>query len=367
MKTADTSHPTDPAPQPPRSAETRRLKGAVVGMGRMGITHFALLNTHPEVHMRAACEPSRFTGNVLKTFGAVELFTDYRKMLDTMPLDFLIVATPTASHAPMIEAALDKGLHVFTEKPFVLDIDEGHRLAEKAHANHRVNQVGYFLRFNEVFNEVKRILDEGLIGPLLYFKNEMYGRTVLAPSRKGWRSSKHQGGGCLLDFASHAIDLADYLFGPPVDVTGSTLHQIYSKAVEDAVYTTFTYEQGFSGHLLANWSDASYRRPYNRIEIVGARGRIVADRQEYKLYLRNADKTGRFSQGWNIRYLPELARSVRFNIRGTEFTAQLDHFIDCIVGRSDRNACTFADALRTDRVMGRIQSDSRNGKAVRYG
>lgn len=343
------------------------LKGAVVGMGRMGITHFAILNTHPEVQLRAVCEPSRFTGNVLKTFSSAELFGDYRKMLDRTPLDFLIVATPTASHAEVIATAMEKGLHVFTEKPFVLTSSEGPRLVEMAAAKRLVNQVGYFLRFNEIFNEVKHILDKALIGSVLYFKNEMYGRTVLAPNKKGWRSRKDQGGGCMLDFASHAIDLADYLFGPPASVCASVLHEVYSQKVEDAIYTTLVYEQGFSGHLMVNWSDASYRRPYNRIEIVGTLGRIIADRQECRLYLRQTNQAGPFEQGWNVRYLPELVRPVRFNIRGTEFTAQLDHFIDCITGRSEDNVCTFADALRTDRVMEAIQSDSRNRKAVRYG
>ena len=343
------------------------LKGGLVGFGRMGITHFSLLNTHPEVAFKAVCDPSRFVTNNLATFAkSVEIFTDYKRMLEDVELDFLIIATPTASHAEVIEAALEKGLHVFVEKPFVLDTSVGTRLAETAETAGVVNQVGYFLRFNEVFNAVRQILAENLIGQPLHFKNEMYGRTVLAPTKKGWRSKKALGGGCMLDFASHAIDLADFFFGPPGNVTGSVLKRVYSKKVEDAVYTTLTYDNDLTGHLLVNWSDASYRRPYNRIEIIGTTGRIIADRQEYRLYLREPADDGQFEQGWNVRYLPELARHVRFDIRGSEFTSQLDHFIDCIAGKMRTNVCSFADGLQTDRVIEAIERNSRE-RTVRCG
>ena len=161
----------------------------------------------------------------------------------------------------------------------------------------------------------------------------------------------------MLDFASHCVDLADYLFGPAEKVAGSILKSIYSPDVEDAVYTTLEYQKGPSGSIMVNWSDESYRRPFNRIEVFGTKGKIIADRQEYRLYLREANNNSRFEKGWNIYYLPELEKGVRFSVRGSEFTNQLDHFIKCIKEKKTETACTFVDALRTDFVIEKIKRD----------
>lgn len=333
------------------------LKGGIIGFGRMGMTHYSILNTHPDVQFVAVCDSSRFMLKNLKRYTSLELFTDYRKMLDEVEMDFIIVATPTALHAEIVKAATQTGLHMFVEKPFSLIAEQARKLVAALEGKNLVNQVGYFLRFNEVFRKVKKLLDDGLIGEVVHYRNEMYGRTVLRASKSSWRSKKEMGGGCMLDFASHCIDLADYLFGPAKAVSGSILKSIYSLNVEDAVYTTLKHRNGTTGNVMVNWSDESYRRPFNRIEILGTKGKIVADRQEYRLYLRETNNSGHFEKGWNIHYLPELEKGVRFSVRGSEFTNQLDHFIECIAEKKPETVCTFADAMRTDFVIEKIKTN----------
>lgn len=334
------------------------LRGGIIGFGRMGVTHYSILNTHPEVDLVAVCDSSKFTLKNLKRYTSLELFTDYLKMFNSVKMDFVIIATPTASHHEIIAAAIEKNIHVFVEKPFVLSADQGSILTDKMQDKKLVNQVGYFLRFNEIFKAIKNIIDKGMIGNIVHYKNEMYGRTVLKPSRSSWRSKKEMGGGCILDFASHCIDFTDYLFGKANRVSGSLLKSIHSENVEDAVYTTLEHERDVSGSIMVNWSDETYRRPYNRIEILGKEGKIIADRQEYRLYLRNEYNNGQhFDEGWNVRYLPELDKGVRYTLRGSEFTNQLDYFIDSIKQDRTDGMCRFEDALRTDRVIDNIKQD----------
>lgn len=333
------------------------LKGGIIGFGRMGVTHYSILNTHPDVQFVAVCDPSKFVLKNLKRYTSLKLFTDHRKMLDETDMDFVIVATPTGSHYEIVKAAIQRGLHMFVEKPFSLSAEEGEELVAMVEGKNLVNQVGYFLRFNEVFRAVRKLVTDSLIGEAVHYKNEMYGRTVLKASKSSWRSKKAMGGGCMLDFASHCIDFANYLFGPADQVTGSTLKSIYSVGVEDAVFTTLMHPNNVSGNIMVNWSDESYRRPFNRIEIFGTQGKIVADRQEYRLYLRQADANGQHEKGWSIHYLPELDKGVRFSLRGSEFTNQLDHFIECIRNKKTQTACTFADAVHTDIVMKKIKAD----------
>ncbi len=320
------------------------------------MAHYATLNTHPDVQFVAVCDSTQFILKSLKRFTPLSVFTDYQKMFDETDLDFVIVATPTASHAPLARAAAERGIHVFMEKPFVLDLDEGRALVERMKARSLINQIGYFLRFNSVFNEVKSHLNRGMIGRVIHYKNEMYGCTVLKASKSSWRAKKNMGGGCMMDFASHCLDLADYLIGPVQSISGGLLRSIYSTEVEDAVYANLHHGNDTTGSILTNWSDDAYRRPYNRIEILGTEGKIIADRQEYRLYLREPDPGGQFDKGWNVRYLPQIEKSARISIRGPEFTHQLDDFIRCIQ-QKDRSVCGFEDALRTDVVMEKILHD----------
>ena len=333
------------------------LKGGVIGFGRMGVTHYSIMNTHPDVKFVALCDSSKFILKSLKRYTSLKLFTDYQKMLDEIEMDFVIVATPTVFHERIVRAAIDRGLHMFVEKPFSLDAEVGRDLVAMLNGKSLVNQVGYFLRFNEVFGAVKKLISDGLIGEVVHYKNEMYGRTVLRASKSSWRSKKEMGGGCMLDFASHCIDLADYLFGQADAVRGSILKSVYSPHVEDAVYTTLKHQNGITGNIMANWSDESYRRPFNRIEVFGTNGKIIADRQEYRLYLREVDDKSHFEKGWHVHYLPKLEKAVRFSVRSSEFTHQLDHFIKCITERKTETACTFADAWHTDIIVGKIKKD----------
>jgi predicted dehydrogenase len=332
------------------------LKGGVIGLGRMGLIHYSILNTHPNVQFVGVCDSSRFIIKNLKRYTSLKLFADYRKMLDEVETDFVIVATPTVLHAEIVEAAISKGVHIFVEKPFCLTAEQGKEVVAMLAGKQLVNQVGYFLRFNDVVRAVKEAVSNGLIGDVIHYKNEMYGRTVLKPSKSSWRSKEEMGGGCMLDFASHCIDLADCLFGPAEAVSGSILKRIYSANVDDAVYTTLLHRNGVVGNIMVNWSDETYRKPYNRVEILGTKGKIVADRQEYRVYLAEASNDGHWEKGWNIRYLPDLEKGVRFSVRGGDYTHQLDHFIDCIENGTE-NICTFADGLRTDLVIDQIKKD----------
>jgi scyllo-inositol 2-dehydrogenase (NADP+) len=140
----------------------------------------------------------------------------------------------------------------------------------------------------------------------------MYGATVLKDSKSGWRGKKKTGGGCLYEFASHGIDLALYLFGPPRKVAGSLLQSIYSSQVEDYVSSTFIYDNGCTGSIAVNWSDETFRKPANIMTINGTRGKIIADKHAYKVYLKDDDPIGKLKKGWNTFILRNLPKASVF-------------------------------------------------------
>jgi scyllo-inositol 2-dehydrogenase (NADP+) len=336
------------------------LRGGIIGFGRMGITHFSILNSHPEVRIVSVCDTHALVRKTAQKYLGVEAYEDVQRMLSEMDLQFVVVATPTAGHKEPVRLALARKLHVFVEKPFALNLEEGQELVLLAGESATVNQVGYVIRFNDVFMQVKRLLDMHALGDLLLFKMEMNGPTVLHDTKRNWRSSKETGGGCLYDFASHAIDLVNYLLRPPDRIMGTVLQSIHSANAEDAVSTTYAYDSGLRGNILVNWSDPAYRKPAYRFEILGRQGKIIADLHSYKAFLCASPGIDGFSQGWNERYITDFAEPCRFYLRGFEFTRQLDHFVDCIRGRQQCGTASFTQGFETDSVIARIRRDAQN-------
>jgi predicted dehydrogenase len=236
------------------------VRAGIIGLGKMGISHCAIVAAHPDVDLVAVCDTSGLVIDAFKKYSRFETFSDYKKMIDKMKLDALIIASPTKFHNEMVSYALNNNVHIFCEKPFSLDFHKGKELVEKAERLALVNQVGYHNRFLGTFNEAKYLLEVGTIGEVYHFLAESYGPVVLKEKGGTWRSERSEGGGCLYDYASHTIDLVNFLLGKTVKVAGTELIQIFSKDVEDAVYSTLILDSGISGQLSVNWSDESYRK-----------------------------------------------------------------------------------------------------------
>lgn len=338
---------------------SEKIRVGIVGFGRMGITHYAILNPHPDVAIRAVAEPSGLVLSMLRKYvSGVQTYESYERMLAAELLDAVVVCTPPSLHEAVVRTAGEKGLHVFAEKPFTTEAAKARELAGLFARKGLVHQVGYVNRFNDVFRSLKKRLEEELIGRVLLFKSQMYSRTITKPTAgKTWRDSRAGGGGATYEVASHAIDLVHFLVGKPDKITGSRLTSIHSRGVEDAVCATLLYRDGRSGTLDVNWSDESYRKPTNRIEVFGEKGKMIADQHSLKIFLKKADAGRGLHEGWNTVYITDVFRPVPFYVRGNEFTAQLYHFIDRIRGRRTDSVCGFDDAADTLDVIASIFRD----------
>lgn len=335
------------------------VRVGVVGLGKMGVSHLSIVGAHPSVEVAAVCDSLGYALDVMHKYTGVATYTDYNKMLAEAALDAVIIATPSRSHDPMVQAALDKGLHVFCEKPFCLDVAASRRLASQADAKGLVNQVGYHYRFVGAFQEVKRLLDAGAIGRVTHVLAEAYGPVVLKPKGSTWRTKKSEGGGCLYDYAAHPINLLNWYFGAPEAVRGSVLGQVFSKDTDDEVYCSMAFPGGLIAQVSVNWCDESFRKMSTKLTFIGEHGRITADRQECQVYLRDTAKAPPgYVEGWNIRYTTDLTKEVWFYVRGEEYSAQIAHFIDCIEQGGQLNVNSFASAADTDQSIAMILADA---------
>ena len=335
------------------------LKGAVIGLGKMGLSHAAIVGAHSDVDMVAVCDTSTLILDAFKKYTKVKTYTDYTKLLSNETLDFVVIALPTRFHYPVAKMALEQNIHVFCEKPFVLHSAEGEDLVRSANEKGLVNQVGYHNHFIGTFRQLKKMLEANVLGKLFHFSGEAYGPVVTKSKGETWRSKPEEGGGCLYDYASHVINLIQEIISRPVKMSGTLLKQFYSAGVEDAVYSLLELQNGITGTLLVNWSDETYRKMSTSIMIQGEKGKIICDATEIKIYLKEANPSLELEKGWTIKYITDYAIPVDYYLRGEEYSAQIDHFVHCVKNRQPSNINTFEQALYTDKVVNMIIENSK--------
>lgn len=337
-------------------------KVAVVGVGKMGLSHLSMLRAHPQVELVGACDSVKYVLDVLEKYTGIRGYTDFETMLAESGAETVIIATPTSSHFAMAKSAISRGMNVFCEKPLTLSAAESEELARLAADRAVVSQVGYHNRFVGAFAEVKRLLDAGAIGNVSHALAESYGPVVLAPKGGTWRSRRESGGGCLYDYAAHTIDLLNWYMGPPERVGGTVFNSVFSAQTEDQVYGTLMFADGRSAQLSVDWSDESYRKMTTKVTLWGTTGRITVDRQECQVYLReNAIIPDGYVPGWNVRYTTELTQSQWFYLRGEEYSAELDHFVRGIgtgAGHHAGHQNSFSSAAEADRVIELLINDA---------
>jgi predicted dehydrogenase len=335
------------------------IKGAIIGLGKMGLSHAAIVGAHPDVDMVAVCDTSSLVLDAFKKFTAIKTYSDYQKMIDDEKPEFVIISTPTKYHYPMVKYSLERGINVFCEKPFTLTSVQGKELMDLALRKGLVNQVGFHNQFIGTFRELKRLLDQNILGELVHFSGEAYGPVVTKEKGSTWRSNPEEGGGCLYDYASHVINLIQEVIGRPDKVYGTILKSIYSKGVEDAVFSLLKLQNGISGTLLVNWSDETYRKMSTSLLVQGKKGKIICDATEIKIYLKEPSTAEKLDKGWTIRYITDFAIPVNFYLRGEEYSAQIDYFVECVKNNKQALYNSFEQARYTDLVIEMIVENAK--------
>lgn len=336
------------------------IKVAVIGLGKMGMSHCAILGAHPDVELVGICDTDGLLQSAFRKLTKTPVYSDYKRMITEAKPDAVYIVTPTKFHYEMVMFALNHDCHVFCEKPFSLDVEGGKRMVEVAEEKGLVNQVGYHNRFIGTFIEMRRLLNKGIIGKPFHFMGEAYGPVVLKTKSDTWRSSKSSGGGCVMDYAAHVLNLIDFITDSHIkSVAGTFMPSIFSREVDDAVYSTLKLENGLYGQLSVNWSDDTYRKMTTSIKIEGEAGKLEADATTLKIYVKQDELEEKLEKGWNIKYLTDLTPQVGFNLRGEEYTAETDEFIHSIKTHNALdNRNTFRKALYTDNIIKQLIDDA---------
>lgn len=341
------------------------IRVGVVGLGKMGLSHLAVLGAHPSVEVAGVCDSSGYLLGVLDKYTRFQPYEDVATMARAQSLDAVVLATPNHLHHGMVSTALELGLHVFCEKPFTLDPRESDELTSRAEAGGLVGQVGYHNRFVASFREAGRLLAAGAIGRVTHATADAYGPVVLRPRGSTWRSRRAEGGGCLYDYAAHPVNLLNWYLGKPSGVRGSHLTSTFSQHTEDEVLSTLEFDDGPVVQLSVSWSDESQRKMTTRLAFQGTKGRLDVDRQELRLYVGSAaDPPRGYQPGWNLRYTTDLTSPEWFYLRGEEYSAQLDAWVRRVEAGQVNGTNDFSSAALTDHTLAAIRTDATGGVTV---
>lgn len=211
-----------PAPVPDPSAVSasrapdRPLRAAVVGLGWAGQQHMKAYAELPGVELVAIAGKERELGMTLcDEFGVPLLVDDWTDLLADTELDVLSVALPTYLHAPVAIAALERGVHVLTEKPMARSADEAAGMVEAARAAGRVLDVAFNHRRRGDIEALRDLIAGGEIGTP-YHARASWMRRQGIPKLGSWFTNREMaGGGALLDIGVHVLDYALFALGEP--------------------------------------------------------------------------------------------------------------------------------------------------------
>ena len=199
--------------QEPHSKE---LRVGVVGIGWAGQQHLMAYNALDGVRIVALAGMEEELRNSLQAeYSIPNAFADWKDMLEHGGLDAISVAVPTFLHAPIAIAALERGIHVLSEKPIARNAVEGQAMVDAARKAGRVLDVAFNHRRRGDIKALKGVIDDGGLGRPYYAKASWLRRSGIPTLGSWFTNPELAGGGPLADIGVHALDYALHLLGEP--------------------------------------------------------------------------------------------------------------------------------------------------------
>ena len=246
------------------------IRVGLVGCGHIGTVHAVALQQLTDAELVDASLTATYdddrerAATVARRHGGAPCDT-LERLLDEV--DVVWVCTWTAAHLDAVEAAADRGVAVFCEKPLAPNLAAAERVA--AALGRVPHQVGLVLRWAPVFRELAGAVASGEHGRVLaavmrddqYFPVQgLYGST--------WRGDvAHAGGGTMIEHSIHDVDVLRWTLGDPAEVSARISYRFGYAGIEDTAAATFTYGDGAVAQLTSVWHQVLSRESSRRLEV----------------------------------------------------------------------------------------------------
>ncbi len=259
-----------------------KINIAVIGLGRMGKIHLKnLLQAIPHANVVLVTDPVYSEENFKNEYPGIRFIKDTDEAIASQEIDAVVIATPTSTHATLVEQCINNGKHIFCEKPLDLSLEITKALLEKAKESGISLMIGFNRRFDPDFMQARKSISEGKVGNPQIVK--ITNRDPALPDIEFVKTS----GGMFMDFTIHDFDMARYLMGKEVVEVYAKGLVFFDEAIAevgdiDTALTTLTFENGTYA-VLDNSRKAVFGYD-QRLEVFGDKGMIQVDNN---LYNRN--------------------------------------------------------------------------------
>lgn len=308
------------------------LRGAIVGFGNVAARgHWPGLMEATDVEVVAVADPSPARREAARVAApGVRLYASMEELAANEILDFVDIATPPSSHAPLVECALRRGWHVLCEKPLTLDPVAFDHLAASAAAGGRVLFTMHNWKVAPILEAAREAIGRGRVGAvrhvdMLVFRNQPCkgasdGQAAAAGAAANWRQDRETaGGGILVDHGWHAFYLLLNLVGAdPLQLSAIvTRPDDDPLALDDSARVALVFP-GADAFLHLTWRTPARR---NAIMVLGDEGVLAIDDDRLLMAGRGQEmeerrfpvalSTGSHHEDWFRALLPHFLAEVR--------------------------------------------------------
>jgi predicted dehydrogenase len=310
------------------------IRLGIIGMGNIGRHHTKILQDQKisRCALTSVCDNNPEKILPFRESG-LKLFTDSGALINSGEVDAVIIGTPHYSHTTIGIEALKKGLHVLVEKPISVHKADCERLIGAHKDKSRIFAVMFNLRTDPHYQEIRRMIREGELGPLQrtswiiteWFRPEVY------YASGGWRATwKGEGGGVLLNQCPHTLDLWQWLVGMPKRIRSfCAFGKYHNIEVEDEVTAYMEYENGATGIFTGSTGETPGT---NRLEIAGDLGKMVCENDKI-LFTRNETPTSVFNKTTKEAFGRPGAETGEISIegKGGQHAEIIQNFVNAIL------------------------------------
>lgn len=199
------------------------IRVGLIGLNYGAQVHLPTYKAHAKYEVVAVCARTKGAAEkVAKTHNLPRWYVDARDLINDKDIDLVSIVSPPGTHAGFAAAALAAGKHVVVEVGFVCDAPDARLLTTMARERERVGAAAYVLRFSPLLRHVGDLVKQNALGPIRLMRFDSFSNFLAVPNQQyRWIWEAENGGGILLNFTAHAIDLARQWLGPVQAVEGT--------------------------------------------------------------------------------------------------------------------------------------------------
>lgn len=260
-----------------------KVRFGVIGTGFMGSMHARAFAEMPQAELVAVADVNaQRAKGVAERFGT-DWYTDFRQLISREDIDAVSICTLDKHHLEPTLLAIEKGKHIFLEKPITTDLSEADRIIMAANRARVKLQVGHLLRFDPRYAQVKHYIDSGTIGDPIHIYARRNSPRNEGPARYGSELP------LALHVTVHDLDLILwYVQKEPTSIYARSISKHLAQlGIEDSLFAIISFDDGPIVSVESSWvlPAKSATRIDASLEIVGTKGMAEVNCAEQGLYL----------------------------------------------------------------------------------